>query len=269
MLPKYLIHLARLGSSNLHPRGNIATEYLIDKLDLKDGQSVLDLGCGTGETIIRIASMYEIKIDGIDAIPEMLQIAQKRIKFVASKMDIHLILGDFDSPLPFKDESYDRVYAESVLGFQSQEQIKFMLKEINRILKKSGLFSMNEAIWKKSATRQIIDEINRSCLEDFGLCQASGDAIYLDDWLKLMEEADFKVLSYEDLENIKANFIKYIIGKFNSNIIMSRLVTASSHVLSFVNASIRKQISEYKSKLKKHKNDGKYIESRLFVLSKV
>jgi ubiquinone/menaquinone biosynthesis C-methylase UbiE len=268
MLPKYLVHLARLGSSNLHPKGKIASDYLIDKLDLKDGQSVLDLGCGTGETIIRLASRHNVRIDGIDAIPEMLQIAQKRIKRVASKDNIHLTLGDFDSPLPFKDETYDRVYAESVLGFQSYEQIKFLLKEISRILKNDGLFVMNEAMWKKAATRKIIDEINRSCIEDFGLCQASGDAIYLEDWLKLIEESNFKILSYEDLENIKLSSIINKTGKFNSNMIISRLVTASSRVKGFLDPLIRKQIREYKNKLKRHKYDGKYIESRLLAVRK-
>lgn len=198
----------------------------------------------------------------------MLQIAQKRIKYLACKKGIRLVLGDFDSPLPFKDESYDRVYAESVLGFQSHEQIKFLLKEINRIMKKGGLFVMNEAIWEKTASRQIIDEINRSCIEDFGLCQASGDAIYLDDWLRLMEESNFKIISYEDFENVNSSAIKNKTGKFNSNMIMSRLVTTSSRAKGFLDSTIRKQIREYRNKLKEHKDDGKYIESRLFVLSK-
>ena len=127
---------------------------------------------------------------------------------------------------------------------------------------------MNEAIWKKSASRQIIDGMNKSCIEDFGLCQASGDAIYLDDWLKLMEESNFKIISYEDLESIRLGSTKNKSDKFNSNMIMSRLVTISLRAKGFIDPSVRKQISEYKNKLKKHKEDGRYIESRLFVLNK-
>ena len=50
--------------------------------------------------------------------------------------------------LPFGDATYDRIYTESVLGFQDEAGTEALLSEICRVLKPGGRFVANEAIWR-------------------------------------------------------------------------------------------------------------------------
>src|SRR4051812_12911450 len=77
---EYLAYLARLGVSNLHPGGAAATARLLAALELHAGQRVLEIGCGTGVTLVQIAATYPVTLDAVDALPEMLRVARLRLR---------------------------------------------------------------------------------------------------------------------------------------------------------------------------------------------
>jgi cyclopropane fatty-acyl-phospholipid synthase-like methyltransferase len=45
--------------------------WLLSALDVQPGQRMLDMGCGTGETMLRVSSRYNTRVNGIDALPEI------------------------------------------------------------------------------------------------------------------------------------------------------------------------------------------------------
>src|SRR3712207_8117502 len=49
-----------------HPLGRAATECLIAALDLQPGQRVLEIGCGSAETMVRITHRHTVEVDGLD-----------------------------------------------------------------------------------------------------------------------------------------------------------------------------------------------------------
>src|SRR5689334_10826514 len=126
---KFLSYLAKSGVTNLHPGGYQATCQLVGALQLETNQRILEVGCGTGATLAQIAISFEVSIDGVDVLPEMLRVARARLKALNLHQKVNLTLITPEISLPFPDQSYDRVYTESVLGFQDEQIALRMLAE--------------------------------------------------------------------------------------------------------------------------------------------
>jgi cyclopropane fatty-acyl-phospholipid synthase-like methyltransferase len=63
-----------------NPMSTAKLDELIALLDLKDGADVLDIGCGKGEILARLAERYEISGVGVDISPYFVEDAVKRLK---------------------------------------------------------------------------------------------------------------------------------------------------------------------------------------------
>jgi ubiquinone/menaquinone biosynthesis C-methylase UbiE len=104
--------------------------------DLDPTRTIVDLGCGSGNLIVKIAKeMKDVELIGVDISSEMLGRAKKR----AGKQDlgsgIKFKIGSADS-LPFSDNSIDMVV--SSLSLHHWEDPLESLKEINRVLRHNG-----------------------------------------------------------------------------------------------------------------------------------
>ena len=262
---KFLSYLAKSGVTNLHPGGYQATRQLIGALQLEANQRVLEVGCGTGATLAQIAISFEVSIDGVDVLPEMLRVASARLKALNLHQKINLTLISPEISLPFPDQSYHRVYTESVLGFQHEKVSLQMLAEIFRVLKPGGLYVANEAIWKKGVPEETVTKINQACIADFGLRQASERAWDIRDWIDRIEETGFSVLSTDFIVKPGHKAGKASFGITKS---LSSAITSYYKIGSYLNPKTLTERINYRKLLKKHKADGQYIEARLLVLQK-
>lgn len=259
---KYLKHLAARGASFIHPKGYGATRLLIQKLNIKNGDKILEIGSGTGATLAEIASGFDVKIDGLDVLDEMLKAAKDRIKFTNLDGRITLFKGEMNKPFPFPDETYDKVYTESVIGFQPAESFQLMLSEIYRVLKKGGRYIANEALWKDGVSNDIIENISGISNKDFGLAQASPDNITLNIFKHFAHTIGFEVKEICLLDNAVNNTA--IENNKNSN----KFTRSKKNKSLFSPFHLFNEIKYY-FKIKKHKGLGKYINSYLLVFVKV
>ena len=110
-------------------------EMAHEAFKLNDKPKILDVGCGGGNMLIRLAR------DGADCYGIDLLVEASLLpaieKAKAERVNIHLCYGVGES-LPFDDESFDEVLFMSVIQYvQNQERC---LREIRRVLKYEGLF---------------------------------------------------------------------------------------------------------------------------------
>jgi SAM-dependent methyltransferase len=95
------------------PAGALAGELqhglLLRLLDPKWGESVLDVGCGTGETLRRLSDAG-LRVVGLDRSEAMLAVAREKLGSVP------LFAGDATS-LPFDDASFDAAILNTTLEF--------------------------------------------------------------------------------------------------------------------------------------------------------
>lgn len=88
------------------------------------GQSILDLGCGTGR-LLHFASA------GLDSSPAMLEIAR-------SKHPAKPLMQGSAAQLPIESASYDAIFSFHLLMHLQPEQIRSVLDECYRVLKPGG-----------------------------------------------------------------------------------------------------------------------------------
>ncbi len=114
MLPPISAHLTRL-------------------TNIQQGESVLDVACGNGNTAIT-AKKKGARVTGIDITPELLSLAIEEEK-IAQVSGIEWKEGDAQN-LPFEDESFDVVV--STFGHMFAPSPELAAKEMARVTKKGG-----------------------------------------------------------------------------------------------------------------------------------
>lgn len=106
---------------------------LVALLRIEPGDSVLDLGCGTGRLAEYVAKLVgpEGKVLGIDPSPERIALAKKR-----ELPDLSFAVAGSDDLSSFASGSFDRVYSNYV--FHWIDRKAETLREIYRVLKPGG-----------------------------------------------------------------------------------------------------------------------------------
>jgi len=99
-------------------------------LDIKKGETVLDLACGQG-FFAQEFHKKGAKTIGIDIAPELIEIARKK-----SPKEIQYHISSADNLSFLKDDSVDK--ATAILAIQNIENFSGVFKECSRVLGKSG-----------------------------------------------------------------------------------------------------------------------------------
>ncbi|MEM2838814.1 MAG: class I SAM-dependent methyltransferase [Thermoplasmata archaeon] len=119
-------------------KGELWSRKHDDWLESLDGESVLDLGCGTGKSIDGLKG----HIVGVDHSLAALRLSKRRYESVD-------FLAADSARLPFKDDSFDLIRSSYLFGHLDERRIADTINEISRVLKKSGrlaveVFSVND-----------------------------------------------------------------------------------------------------------------------------
>lgn len=119
----------------------ISPKQLIERMELKNNHSVLELGPGPGFFSVPVARKLKNGwLTLADIQQEMLDYAKKRIaKRKLTNVDYYLCNGkNFD----FADKSFDRIFMVTVLG-EVENQDDYM-QEFYRMLKHGGILTVSE-----------------------------------------------------------------------------------------------------------------------------
>ena len=110
------------------------TAYIIDLLKSEHIESILDLGCGMGNFLVRAQAFFPV-VYGVDPAPQSLQLAKELVP------DADLRLGTGES-LPMDAEQIDAVVMKGVVHHLKDPQPTF--QEIRRCLKPGGILVIFE-----------------------------------------------------------------------------------------------------------------------------
>lgn len=122
---------------------------LIDFVDPKENEKILEFGFGTAQNIIILKQRFpNCNVLGVDIDPKIKSIAEYKLNKAGIQVPLFLYDGN---KLPFEDNSFDKVY--SSLVFHQLDMIAKLkcLLEINRILKPNGELVIGD--WGKAKTK--------------------------------------------------------------------------------------------------------------------
>ena len=166
--------------------------------NIRQGDTVLDLGCGAGFDCFLAANKVGIsgKVIGVDMTKEMIEKARN----LANKYNYNNVefrLGDIES-LPVDDESVDIVISNCVINL-APDKLK-VFQEGFRILKPTGKMYVSDIVLLEELTEEQRnnEELIAGCV---------GGALLKDEYLKIVKDAGFnyKILD-EDLEISKKQY---------------------------------------------------------------
>jgi ubiquinone/menaquinone biosynthesis C-methylase UbiE len=129
---------------------------------MRDGDAVLDVGCGPGVALREYASMRRIRACGIDYSENMVEAARRNLAETAPDLEVELQVASV-TELPYREGEFDVVTSHrclmALLDWGRQQDA---LHQIHRVLKPGGLLVMMEG------TFEGIDRLNQYRLR-FGL----------------------------------------------------------------------------------------------------
>ncbi len=152
-------------------------------VELKEGEVVLDVGCGAGLDLYFYAKAVGVngKVYGLDISEDMLNKAKQNLEIVGIK-NADVKYGHSDS-LPFEDSFFDVVASNGIYNLSPDKER--VMREVFRVLKPGGRTVFSEIVLKDKLPEDI-----RKNIDDWFRC--IGGAFPERDFLDLMETVGFK-----------------------------------------------------------------------------
>jgi len=171
---------------------------MCDELEIKQGELVLEAGCGTGNLALKIKERGG-RVIGLDNCQAALDIYRKK------DPKAEIVLADLLKPLPFADNYFDKIATCNTLYTFPLETQKAILRELLRILKPGGKIAVENPVKGWSASRiyeiGIEKEIKKSgyfkaMLKIFKLIIPTAKVFYYNS--KIKKESNYNFLKAEE-----------------------------------------------------------------------
>lgn len=143
--------LRQTTGDTLRPGGFFLTDLGVNSCLFHPGDRVLDVGCGSGATVERLASQYLLHAVGVDSSQVLLELGKKK------NPGLKLIQGQGEE-LPFGHDEFEGVFAECALSVMSD--LDQVIKEIFRVLIPGGWLVINDVYARNPVGLKLLQELN-------------------------------------------------------------------------------------------------------------
>ena len=188
-------------------------ERIVKAAGIKSGETVLEIGFGTGYCLVEIAKRVGTagKAYGIDVTPEMVGLARRRLEKEGLAERVELYQGDARET-PYENRQFDAVYMAAALELFDTPDIPKVLAEIKRVLRPTGrlgVISMPKEGHENSITLRFYERMHRA-FPRYASCRP----IYVED---SVSGAGFEIIKAEEV---------MLGGLFPMKIVMARSVSS-------------------------------------------
>lgn len=175
------------------------TERALSFCKFPDQSLILDIGCGTGVTLSRLASVYRLQAVGIDSSSLLLAAAH-------SKNPSLRLLKGLGERLPFPRDCFDGVILECALSLIDDSAEA--LAECYRVLRSNGSMIISDVFARNPSSVSALRELSlNSCLRG---------AFNLNDLEDGLIKAGFEIEFLEDHSDLLKSFASQIVWHYGS-----------------------------------------------------
>ena len=159
-LEKYIRNLISPDGRNTFESTSALVQIILEKANIRDGDTVIDIGCGWGNTTKQCAALTKGLVIGIEPNSDNIREAQKK----SESSNIQYVQGAFEQ-LNCEQE------ADVVISSLAFHQVPYRskgeaLKNIGRILKKAGRFILCDTmiLFDPNSNQELFDKVYRYLL---------------------------------------------------------------------------------------------------------
>lgn len=158
---------------------------IVNRINSANPKKLLDVGCGTGNVLIKLNSTKDLSLYGLDISEKMIETAKKNLGNKAE-----LKVGDSEY-MPWEDDSFDVIVCNA--SFHHYPNPEKVLLEMNRVLKSTGTLIIGDP----TAPVIVRQMLNLFC--------------------KFSKNGDYKVYSKKEIEELllKCGFEPFDFKKIN------------------------------------------------------
>jgi len=114
-------------------------DHIIKKLDIKQGQKILEVGCGWGGMAFEIAKQKGCEVLGISLSKNQINYCKKKAKELDLDNQVNFELADYREI----QGQYDRIYSVGMFEHVGKKFYKAFFESINKLLKDDGIFLLH------------------------------------------------------------------------------------------------------------------------------
>jgi cyclopropane-fatty-acyl-phospholipid synthase len=140
----------RTGEESIDEAQEAKLEHICRKLRLREGDRLLDIGCGWGGLLIYAAERHGVEGVGVTLSREQHALARERVAEAGLEARVSIELRDYRD---LEGEGFDRVSSVGMFEHVGRERMPEYFAHVHRLLKPGGLF-LNHAISNRPARRR-------------------------------------------------------------------------------------------------------------------
>jgi cyclopropane-fatty-acyl-phospholipid synthase len=169
--------------------------FVADRLDLRDGARLLDVGCGWGSLILFMAREYKARVVGVSPAGRQHDYIARRALDLGVADLVETVQGHFEN-VELAAGPFDAV---TMLGsIVHMPDLVQVMTRARSMLRRGGRFYVSESCFRNAAARDAFDkragtEFVRQSIFGFGEMRP------LSDLVRAAEDSGFSVVSVEDL----------------------------------------------------------------------
>lgn len=168
-------------------------DHILKKLNLKEGETLLDIGCGWGELIITAGKKYKVKAMGVTLSTQQFEKVKKRIESEGLNELVEVELTDYRE---IKNRKFDRVVSVGMLEHVGKDNLSEYFSAVKELLNDKGV-SLLHCITNTS------DSGTNSWINKYIF--PGGYVPSIQELVNYMSEKNFNVI---DVENLRLHYGK-------------------------------------------------------------
>ncbi len=168
--------------------------FLSDKLGLRSGHQVLDVGCGVGGPARNIAKYSGASITGVNINDYQIERGTKHTERASLSHLVRFVKADFMN-LPFEPQSYDAIYTIEASCHAPEREALF--SGLRRVMKPGAVFGGYE--WCLTDRYEVHNPKHRQIKKDIELGNGLPDLAHTSVIDKTLEAAGFELLETRDI----------------------------------------------------------------------
>lgn len=187
-----------------NPIGSVKMDRVLTLLDLPPGTRALDIGCGKGELLVRLAEKYGARGVGVDTNAEFLDVARARLAARAPEVEVELLHQDF-AGYPAGEAAFDVVAC--IGASHACGGYRAALRTLLERVKPGGYVLMGEGYWRREPAPEYLAALGGATRDE--LTDHAGNVlIAMDAGLIPMYAAASSPDEWDDYEGLYARSIE-------------------------------------------------------------